>query len=61
MYEFSHEQKKYRQFNILVIFIIHLWCLLQQSSEQTVFDFPKKLKDKRPQVGLNHQPFGILN
>ena len=42
-------------------YIIHLWSLLHQSSEQTLFDFPKKLKEKRPRVGLNHQPFGILN
>ena len=61
MYEFSHEQKNIPPIQYFSYF--HNTPLMFATAKfgADTFWLSQKLKDKRPRVGLNHQPFGILN
>ena len=70
MYELSHEQKKLGsqlpiQFKLFFTHSMKYWhphvCSMKVANTPFLTIYRQKLKDKRPWVGLNHQPFGILS
>ena len=70
MYEFSHEQKKKLDLSYQVnlgYFFLTAWntdtrmFAIWNLGAHPFWLYRQTLKDKRPWVGLNHQPFGILS